>query len=40
MTKKELVRVGVFPLGQVLPPGAQSAYMVMNLENTLSQAIP
>lgn len=38
MTKKELARVTVFPLVQVLPPEAQTACM-MSSENSWSQAI-
>lgn len=35
-TKKELTRITGFPLVQLLP-GAQTAYIIINLENILSQ---
>lgn len=34
MTKKELARLRVFLLVQVLPPGAQTGDIQMNLEKT------
>lgn len=40
VTRKELARVAVLPLVQLLLPGAQTAYIMINLENILSQEIP
>lgn len=40
VTKKELTRITVFPPVHIPLPGEQTAYIVVNLEEILSEAIP
>lgn len=40
VTKKELTRITVFPPVHIPLPGTQTAYIIVNLEEILSETVP